>query len=246
MVILGIDIGGSGIKGAPVDTATGELVGQRHRVPTPQPATPPAVAEAVGRLVEHFAWRGPVGCGLPAVVQDGIARTAANISADWIDTDAGHLFEQATGCRVAVANDADAAGLAEMRFGAGRDRSGTVLVLTLGTGIGSALFHDGVLVPNTELGHLELDGRVAEKWAAASVRESRKLGWSEWARRLGRYLKAVHAYLWPDLIILGGGVSRKHERFIPLLKVPVEVVPAEMRNDAGVVGAALVAAAALD
>jgi len=238
---LGIDFGASGIKGAPVDTATGRLLAPRYREDTPEPATPRAVARAVARVARHFAWRGPIGCGVPAVVRDGIVRTAANVQRAWIGTDARSLFSQATGQRVAVINDADAAGYAEMTFGAGRGRAGLVVLVTLGTGIGTALFINGHLVPNTELGHLELDGDEAEARASARARKRENLSWKKWARRVDAYLQRLQSYFWPDLIIVGGGVSRQAERFLPRLKVArtVEVVAAQLQNDAGIVGAAL-------
>ena len=237
--VLGIDVGGSGIKGAPVDTARGELIEERIRIATPRPATPRALARVIGRIARHFDWKGPIGCAVPAVVKDGCLRTAANISGTWIGVDATALFAVATKCRVGVINDADAAGYAEMHFGAGRRRRGLVIMVTLGTGIGTALFIDGYLVPNTELGHLTLRGRDAEKWAAASVREEGGLSWTAWTRRLDAYLHLMHGYFWPDLFIIGGGISRKADRFLPLLTVPTPVVPAKLKNDAGIIGAAL-------
>ncbi len=239
MQVLGIDIGGTGIKGAPVDTDSGELLGERFRLLTPQPATPDAVIETVSELVTHFQWKGPVGCGFPGVVRHGRIDATANLSQDWIGVEAQKRFEQATGCSIAIANDADAAGLAEMRFGAGRDRDGLVFVVTLGTGIGTALFVDGHLVPNTELGHIEIRGKDAELRAADSARERKELSWKKWAARVDEYLHRMHALIWPDLIIIGGGVSKKHEKFLPLLTLDCEIVPAEMRNAAGIVGAAL-------
>ena len=241
MEILGIDIGGSGIKGAPVDLSKGALSAPRHRIPTPQPATPEAVAETVGEIAAHFSWQGPVGCGFPAVIRRGTAHTAANVDSSWIGARADALFSEATGCPVRVANDADVAGLAEMRFGAGRQRDGVVLIVTLGTGIGTALFVDGRLVPNTELGHIELKGRDAETWAADSAREREDLSWKKWAKRVDAFLQRMQAYLWPELVIVGGGVSKKHHKFIPLLKTDVEVVPAQLFNEAGIVGAAVAA-----
>ena len=238
MEVLGMDIGGTGIKGAPVDVVRGEPVEARFRLRTPTPATPQAVAETVAEVVSHFGWRGQVGCGFPAVVRHGRVDTAANISDKWIGVDARAMFEAATGCTFTVLNDADAAGMAEMRLGAGRGRRGVVLVLTLGTGIGSALFVDGKLVPNTEFGHIEIRGRKAESWAADSVRERKGLSWKKWAKRLDTYLRAVHFYTWPELIILGGGVSKRHDKYMHLLSVDVEVVPVQLRNEAGIVGAA--------
>jgi polyphosphate glucokinase len=244
MEILGIDIGGTGIKGAPVDIASGTLLAERYRLKTPSPATPAAVSEAVVQVVEHFHWQGPVGCGFPAVVCHGAVRTASNIAKTWIGQDARALFEVATGCAVTVINDADAAGYAEMHFGAGRGVSGTVLLVTLGTGVGTAVFINGHLLPNTELGHIEINGRNAETWAAAGVRERKKLCWEKWAKRLDIYLTALQGYLWPDLIILGGGVSKKHEKFLPLLTLDARIVPAHLRNKAGIIGAAPAAAEA--
>ena len=241
MNILGIDIGGTGIKGAPVDTTTGTLLAERCRLQTPSPATPAAVSETVAQMVEHFHWQGPIGCGMPAVVCHGRVMTAANIAREWMGQNAQRLFEAATGCTVTVINDADAAGYAEIHFGAGRDVQGTVLLVTLGTGIGTALFIDGHLLPNTELGHIEVNGREGEKWAAASVREQKRLSWKKWAKRLDIYLTALRCHLWPDLIIIGGGVSKQHDKFLPLLTLDTMVVPAALRNEAGIIGAALAA-----
>ncbi len=239
MNVLGIDVGGTGIKGAPVDTASGSLLAPRHRILTPQPATPDAVGQTVGELVRHFNWTGPVGCGVPAVVRHGHLLTAANISAEWLGFDGQQLIERVTGCDAVLINDADAAGYAEMHFGAGRGRSGLVIVVTLGTGIGTALFINGHLVPNTELGHLEVEGEDAEKWAAEIVRVNEALSWKKWAKRVDTYLHCLERYFWPDLFIIGGGVSKKSEKFVPRLSVQAPVVPAELRNEAGIVGAAL-------
>ena len=222
-----------------MDTRRGKLLAARHRIVTPQPATPRAVARVVGEIARHFHWKGPIGCAVPAVVKGGRLRTAANISRSWLGVDAVERFAKATGCPVSVINDADAAGYAEMHFGAGRRRRGLVIMVTLGTGIGTALFINGHLVPNTELGHLTLRGRDAETWAAASVREDKGLGWKKWARRVDAYLHLLHAYFWPDLIILGGGVSKNSEKFLPLLTLPAPIVPAKLLNDAGLIGAAL-------
>ncbi len=239
MRVLGIDIGGSGIKGAPVDTRRGKLLAERHRIPTPQPATPEAVAATVAQLIRHFDWKGPVGCALPAVVQQGYVRTAANISKSWLGIHAPRLFRKAGRLPVTVINDADAAVYAEMHLGAGRRRSGLVIIVTLGTGIGTALFINGHLVPNTELGHIQIRGRDAETWAAASVREAKNLSWKKWSHRVDVYLQHMQRYFWPDLFIIGGGVSRKHAKFLPRLSVAARVVPARLGNDAGIVGAAL-------
>lgn len=237
---FGIDIGGSGMKAAPVDVFTGELTAERHKFLTPQPATPDAMADVVTKLVEHHGWEGPVGVAFPAVIRHGVAHSAANVDQAWIGTDADALFTEASGHDVHVVNDADAAGLAEMRFGAGRGRDGVVIVFTFGTGIGSGFFVDGRLVPNTELGHLELDGHNAEDRAAASARDREDLSWSKWAERVERYLRHVVMLFSPELVIVGGGASRKAEKWLPHVDVDVEVVPAELTNEAGIVGAALV------
>ncbi|MEU6093730.1 polyphosphate--glucose phosphotransferase [Streptomyces sp. NPDC047079] len=245
MQIFGVDIGGSGIKGAPVDLDRGELTEERFKVLTPHPATPEAVADGVKEVVEHFGWSGPVGVTFPGVVTGGSTiRTAANVDKRWIDTDARALFgERLGGLPVTVLNDADAAGVAEMRFGAGRDRRGTVIVLTFGTGIGSALFTDGVLVANTELGHLELNGHDAEKRASSKAREDHDLTWEQWASRVRRYLAHVEMLFSPELFVIGGGVSRKSNKFLPLIEgIKAEIVPAQLQNNAGIVGAAMRAA----
>ncbi len=244
MELLGIDVGGTGIKGGIVDSELGELVSERFRLATPQRKTPESITETVSRVVEHFAWKGSAGAGFPAVIRHGQVHTAANIHDSWIGLNVRDMFEAATGCSFNVLNDADVAGMAEMRYGAGRGRDGVVLVVTLGTGIGSALFTDGHLVPNTEFGHIEIDGRAAESRAADSVRTRKDLSWKRWAERVDEYLHRLAFYLWPDLIIIGGGVSKKHDRFLPLLTVDTEIVPARLRNEAGIVGAACASATA--
>ncbi len=236
---FGIDIGGTGMKAAPVDLATGELSGERIRMDTPTPATPGSVAAVVDELVVRHEWTGTVGICMPSVVQHGIVRSAANIDESWIGTDADELFTEAVGQPIAVLNDADAAGLAEMTWGAGRDRDGVVICLTFGTGIGSGLFVDGVLVPNTELGHLELDGYDAETRAAAKVRNRDDLSWGDWAERASRYLRHVVDLFSPDLIVLGGGISKKPDKWVPLLDVDCELAVAQLANNAGIAGAAL-------
>jgi polyphosphate glucokinase len=238
---IGVDIGGSGIKVAPVDLDEGALAGDRVRVATPAPATPAAIAAVVASAVASIAGTGTVGLTMPSVVVDGVVKTASNIDASWIGTDAVSLFEKATSRRVAVVNDADAAGLAEMRYGAGRGHDGVVVLITLGTGIGSAVFFKGVLVPNTELGHLRLHHRDAEDWAAASVREREKLSWTEWAHRLSSYLEHLERLLYPELFVIGGGVSRKSDKFVTLLECTTPIEVAQLHNDAGIVGAAMVA-----
>ena len=244
MELLGIDVGGTGIKGGIVDSELGELVSERFRLATPQRKTPESITETVSRVVEHFAWKGSAGAGFPAVIRHGQVHTAANIHDSWIGLNVRDMFEAATGCSFNVLNDADVAGMAEMRYGAGRGRDGVVLVVTLGTGIGAALFTDGLLVPNTESGHIESDGRAAESRAADSVRTRKDLSWKRWAERVDEYLHRLAFYLWPDLIIIGGGVSKKHDRFLPLLTVDTEIVPARLRNEAGIVGAACASATA--
>ena len=242
---FGVDVGGSGIKGAPVDLGRGALAQERVRLVTPQPATPEAVCDVVAQVLEQAqAPAGPFGLTLPAVVTSGTARSAANIDPSWIGTDVAALVRERTGRDALVVNDADAAGLAEVRYGAARGVQGTVLVLTLGTGIGSALVRDGRLVPNTELGHLELDGHDAETRASDAARKRDDLSWEQWAQRVQAYLRHVDALLWPDLVVLGGGVSKKADRWLHLLDVRPELRPAELLNDAGIVGAALLAAEA--
>ena len=241
MEILGLDIGGTGIKGAVVDTDTGELIAERFRLLTPNPATPDAVVATTAKVVRHFDWQGPVGCGFPAAIKGGVACTAANVSKKWLGVNVAGALGDATGCAVTVLNDADAAGLAEMRFGAGRGRGGTVLILTLGTGIGTAIFVNGQLVPNMELGHIEIDGRDAELLAAEIVRKREALSWKKWGKRVDRYLQTIEQLIWPDLVIIGGGASKRHGKFFPQFTIQTEVVAAEMLNEAGIVGAALAA-----
>jgi polyphosphate glucokinase len=238
--VLGIDIGGTGIKAAPVDASTGTLLAERIKLATPQPSTPSAVADVVGELVKSFEWTGPAGITFPGVVDRGVIRTAANVDKSWIGMDARELFAAAAGLKVGVLNDADAAGVAEMKFGAGVNEPGTVLMLTFGTGIGSALFVDGLLVPNTEFGHIQIHGHEAEKRASELVREVNELSWGKWAGRVDEYLEHMEMLLSPGLFIIGGGVSRKADKFLPLLTgLRARVVPAAMHNDAGIVGAAI-------
>ncbi|GGK12087.1 polyphosphate glucokinase [Deinococcus malanensis] len=242
-VILGIDIGGSGIKGAPVNVSTGQLAGERHRIPTPEGARPEDVQRVVAQLVEHFGLDGPVGVTFPGIVQQGRTLSAANVDKGWIGLDADALFTQATGRDVRLLNDADAAGLAEAKFGAGRGVDGTVLVLTFGTGIGSALVHNGVLVPNTELGHLWLREHHAETWASDRARERDDLNWKQWSKRVSGYLQHLELLFSPDLFIIGGGVSKKAEKWQEHIRLErSRFVPAALQNEAGIVGAALLAA----
>jgi polyphosphate glucokinase len=241
--VLGIDIGGTGIKGAPVDVTTGTLTQDRFRLLTPQPATPAAVGATVADVVKHFdGVSGRVGSTFPAVIQHGVALTAANVDRSWIGADARALLEQTTDRPFTVLNDADAAGVAEMAFGAGKNRNGVVMMVTIGTGLGTALFIDGQLVPNTELGHIEIRGKDAELRASAGARKRRGLSMRTWAPLLDEYIDRVDRLLWPDLIILGGGVSRRADEFVPLLTSRPRVVAARLRNDAGIVGAAMRAA----
>lgn len=241
MKALGIDIGGSAVKGAPVDTKTGRLLAERHRIPTPEMLTPARMAAAVREIARQFRWRGPIGVGYPGVIHGGRMMTAANLHPGFIGRDGSRLFGRATGCPVSMINDAAAAGLAEMTFGAGRGFAGTALLLTLGTGVGSALFHRGVIFP-CEFGHLPYKGKSAEKHVAASVKERKDLGWSEWGGRLRKYLETLERVLWPELIVIGGGISAKHAKFFPYLHTRARVVPARFLNQAGIVGAALRAA----
>ncbi|MFF7437587.1 polyphosphate--glucose phosphotransferase [Streptomyces sp. NPDC008122] len=248
MNVFGVDIGGSGIKGAPVDLERGALAEERHKVLTPQPATPDGVAGCVAEVVAHFGWTGPVGVTFPGVVTGSTVRTAANVDKSWIGVDAGALIgDRIGGLPVTVLNDADAAGVAEITFGAGRGRKGTVILLTLGTGIGSAVFVDGRLVPNTELGHLELKGHDAETRASTRAKEDEDLSWEHWAKkRLNKYLAHVEMLFSPELFIIGGGVSRKADRFLPLIEgIRAKIVPAELQNNAGIVGAGMAAARAV-
>jgi len=239
MHILGIDVGGSGIKGAPVDIETGQLLAERLRIKTPENAEPQPVAEVVNEVAQAFKWKGSIGIGFPAPFKSGITMMAANIAEAWVGMNAEQLFTEATGCPCKVGNDADAAGLAEMTFGAGKGRPGTVIMITLGTGIGTAIFHDGNLLPNTEFGHLEIKGEDAESRASDAAREREDLSWPKYAKRLNTYLLAMERLFWPDLFIIGGGISKKHEKFLPLLSVRTETIPAQLKNGAGIVGAAL-------
>lgn len=242
---FGVDIGGSGIKGAPVDLSSGEFAADRVRIPTPRPSTPDAVAATVAQVVDSFdlGKHVPIGVTFPAVILHGVAQSAANVDDAWIGTDVEATIGAATGREVVAVNDADAAGYAEVVYGAAKDVPGVVLVVTLGTGIGSALVVDGTLVPNTELGHLEIDGHDAETRASDAARDRDDLSFDRWAtERLQRYFSVVEDLFWPDLIVVGGGVSKKHEQFLPLLDLRTPVVPARLRNAAGIVGAAQLAA----
>jgi polyphosphate glucokinase len=239
-VRLGIDFGGSGIKGALVDINKGELVSDRHRIPTPDPSTPGRVSEVIRQIVEYFNYKGIVGVAFPAAIQQGIVMTASNIDESWIGKNAGELFYQATGCRTMVLNDADAAGLAEIRFGNGQDISGVAMMVTVGSGLGTSIFINGTLLPNTELGHLYYKGKISEHWASDAVRKSEDLSWKKWGKRFGKYLRYLERLFYPSIIIIGGGASKKMERFEKQLKrVQTRVVPAALQNHAGIIGAAV-------
>lgn len=248
-VAIGFDVGGSGIKAAVVDVESGKFLSARHRVPTPNPSTPAAVLGSIDRLVRRLAKESglgpttPVGVGIPGVTMGGQVKTAANIDAGWIDFPLVERLSRSLRRPVAIVNDADAAGIAEMRFGVGKDQPGVVIFLTLGTGVGSGTFNDGRLVPNTEFGQMEIRGRAAERRSAAAARVRRGLSWKAWAADLDEHLNAIDQLMWPNLMILGGGVSKNAERFLPRLTIRCPVVQAQLRNDAGIIGAAIVAAA---
>ncbi|WP_047391057.1 MULTISPECIES: polyphosphate--glucose phosphotransferase [Chitinibacter] len=243
-IVLGIDIGGTGIKGAPVNLETGELVAERHRIDTPQPATPEAVGQVVKQIVEHFNWQGPIGCTFPAIVHNGVTLSAANVDKSWVNAPAQQILADATGLPLIVLNDADAAGLAEVVFGAAKGRSGKTIVITLGTGIGSALIVDGQLITNTEFGHLIFPkDTIAEKYCSAKVKEDLDLKWKDYNPRLNAYLEHIQLLFSPDLVIIGGGISKKADKFIPEMQnLRFELVAATLKNEAGIVGAALEAA----
>lgn len=242
--VMGVDVGGSGIKGGIVDLAVGELITDRHRIPTPQPATPGAVAEVVQALVEHFDWEGSVGVAIPTIVRRGVVHSAANIDTSWIGENAEQLFSAILDRPVRVLNDADAAGLAELHYGTAAEYAadGVAILLTFGTGIGSAIFVDGELLPNSELGHLQLRGTDAEHWASAKAREDEQLSWQEWGGRVNEYLAHLEFLFSPDVFIIGGGVSKRSDEFIPYLDTSARIIAAELQNRAGVVGAAWFAA----
>lgn len=246
-LVLGIDIGGSGVKGAVVNVSTGAKASDRFRIDTPDTPTTEALSATVDEIVDHFSWDGPVGCTFPGVVRNNIVHTAVNIHPSWVGVNAAEVIGTATEAPVTMLNDADSAGLAELRFGAaqtaGHADRGTVLVITLGTGVGSALFHDGVLVPNTEFGHVEINGADAELTTSARYKDANRLGWEQWAPNVETYLRHIEFLLWPDLIILGGGISKSFDAFAPLIDIRTPLVGAELRNDAGIVGAAVHATA---
>jgi len=239
-LILGVDVGASGIKGALVDMSTGEMVTDRFRVPTPSPATPENMAKAFSKIVEHFDYTGPVGCGFPAIIKNNVAKSASNIDKSWIGVNISKVFGKEAGCPVFVTNDADAAGVAEMNFGLGKGKKGVVVLVTIGTGLGSAMFMDGKLIPNTEFGHFYLkdQSKVAEAYAADSVRKKKDLSWNDFGKRFNEYLEVLERITSPNLIILGGGSSKKFDNFKKKIKIETEVVPAELKNEAGIIGAA--------
>ena len=246
MEILGIDVGGTGIKGAPVDTQTGQLLAPRLRIPTPEGARPEEVAKVIAQVAQSFDWHGAIGCGFPAAVRDGIVLTAANISKRWIGVNAAKVFSETTACPVCVVNDADAAGMAEITFGAGRKQFGVIIVVTIGTGLGTALFTNHTLLPNAELGHIEIDGQDAELSASDAARKRDELSWKKWGKRFNIYISRLEKLFWPNLFILGGGVSKDFEKFREFLTLETPVVTAQFLNEAGIVGAALSAASCPD
>lgn len=246
MQTFGIDIGGSGIKGAPVDLATGKLAAERLRLKTPEPATPDACGDVMAEIIRQAGWSGPVGCTFPGVMKENVVFTAANMDDGWIGVDLNRLLLDKANCPAVALNDADAAGLAEMEMGAGRGQGGVVIMLTFGTGIGTAIFTNGCLVPNVELGHMEVRGKEGEWRASDAARKRDDLSWEKWAERVNEYLGRLDAYFWPDLIIIGGGVSNKAERFMPLLESRARVALAKLRNEAGIIGGAMAARCLLD
>ncbi len=241
--MLGVDVGGSGIKGAIINLETGELQSERLRLETPKPSKPEAVAKVFSQLVKKLDWKGPIGVGFPSVIKDGVTYTAANIHKDWVGTNAVKLLSDASGSKVVIANDADLAGIAEMKFGNGKGVDGTVMLITIGSGLGTALFYNGQLIPNTEFGHLYLKGhkKIVEQYASDSVRKSEELSWKNWAERFSEYLKLIDRLFFPDLILLGGGASKKFDQYKNYLNSKMTVVPAQLRNNAGIIGAALLA-----
>lgn len=238
MEILGIDIGGSGIKGAPVNNRSGMLTAERKRIPTPSPATPEEITDTFARIVKYFNWSGSIGCGFPAVVRNGIVGTASNIDKRWIGQNVSQLFTEAAGNETVVINDADAAGVAEIAFGAGRGVKGVVVIITVGTGIGTAVFSNGHIFPNTELGQIIIDGKIAEHFASDAVRKKEDLSWKKWTKRFNTFLAEIERLLWPDLIIIGGGVSKKQGKFFQYLDTKAKILPAKLLNEAGIIGAA--------
>lgn len=241
MDVLGIDIGGSGMKGAIVDTEEGELKTDRFRIPTPKPPAPKSMVKAIRKIIDHFSWQGRVGCGFPGVIKNEKIWTAANLADEWIGIDLRNLIKENTGCSAHVLNDVDAAGVAEIKFGAGRDVNGVVLVINFGTGIGTSFFIDGKQFPNSELGHLKMHGKIGEKYCSNVVRKEEDLSWEDWGQRVNEYFHYVERLFWPDLIIFGGGVSKHHKKFFKYLNTKAVITPASFFNNAGIVGAAVAA-----
>ena len=239
--VLGIDIGGSGIKGAMVDIRTGEFIGERHRIETPENTNPELIADIVNEIVKHFSWKGKVGCGFPGVIQNGVIKTSANLSNEWVGVNAEKLFSETIGCKVKLLNDADAAGYAEFNLGAGKDIPGLVVLITIGTGIGSVLYYNDTLIPNTEFGHLFFKNMIAEHYASDAARKKNGLSREEWAGRFNEYLLHLEFLLWPELIILGGGASKKFNKYAEYITTKTKVVPAQLLNSAGIIGASLYA-----
>ena len=241
--VLGIDIGGSGIKGAIVNVKTGKMTTDRHRIPTPEASTPKAVADTIKQIAKHFDWKGPIGVGFPGVIQHGVVKTAANVDDGWLNVDLEKLLEKRTDSKTVALNDADAAGMAEMKYGAGRKSKGVVIMLTVGTGIGCALFTQGKLVPNCEWGHFCLPGGIdeAEKWASDAARKTFNLSWDEWMQRLKTFINYLEDMFWPDLIIIGGGLAKKLEKKGIPFETRTKIVPAQLLNEAGIIGAAVAA-----
>ncbi|MBP7653367.1 ROK family protein [Candidatus Dependentiae bacterium] len=236
--VLGIDVGGSGIKGSIVNVQTGQLLSERFRLPTPEKGKPEDIAATISEIIKHFNWKNKIGCGFPAAINKGVSLTAANIHKNWIGLNIENFFKKKTGCEFKVINDADAAGLAEMNFGAGKKSNGTVLMLTVGTGIGTALFINHNLLPNTELGHIELSGKDVELYASDAVRKKKDLSYKKWAIRFNKYLIKMNSLFYPDLIILGGGIVKKKEKYFKYLALNSKIIPAALGNDAGIIGAA--------
>jgi polyphosphate glucokinase len=240
IIRLGIDVGGSGIKGALVNTETGRLEGERYRIETPQPSTPENVTKVIKEIVTHFSYQGPVGVAFPAAIQQGIVKTASNIDKSWIGKNAENLFSQATGCETKVVNDADAAGMAEIAFGHGKGLRGVVIMITIGTGLGTAIFTNGILVPNTELGHIHFHNKIAEKWTSDAVRKDKDLSWKKWGKRFSQYLKYLEKLFYPEVFILGGGASKKFEKYEAFLSdVVTPIKPALLQNEAGIIGSVM-------
>lgn len=240
-LVLGIDVGATGMKGGLVDVEKGEMVSERFKILTPSPATPEKMAPVIAEIVNHFKYKGVIGCGFPSIIKNGVCFSAANIDQSWIGTNVAKTFSKITNCEMVVCNDADVAGMAEMSFGRGKNKEGLVMIITIGTGLGSALFMDGKLIPNTEFGHLKFKDSVAEKYCAGSIRKKLDLSYEEWGKRFNEYLGHIEHLFSPDLIILGGGTSKKFDQFSHCITIDTPVKPAKMKNNAGIIGAAVLA-----